>query len=316
MTQPTNTFATNDMVGIREDLSDVINNIAPSDTPFYSMAKHVKATAALHEWQTDTLTAAVATNAVIEGDDVAADAATATVRLTNVTQLSDKAATVSSRARAVTTAGRADEMDYQMLLRGKELKRDVETQLLSNRPKVTGNDTTAPESAGIGAWIGTNDDFNASDGGSPSPITGADARTDGTVRAFTEDQLKNVLLLCFNQGGNPSVLMVGGFNRQVASSFATGRTNIQPVTDDTLHATFSVYESDFGTLKIVPNRFQRARDALVLDMDYWRVAVLQPMHSFDKAKTGHADTKVVAIEYTLESGQEKASGGVFDLSSS
>jgi hypothetical protein len=299
MTQPTNTFATNDMVGIREDLSDVINNIAPSDTPFYSMAKHVKATAALHEWQTDTLTAASATNAVIEGDDVAADAATATVRLTNVTQLSDKA-----------------EMDYQLLLRGKELKRDVETQLLSNRPKVTGNDTTAPESAGIGAWIGTNDDFNTVDGGSPSPITGADARTDGTVRAFTEDQLKNVLLLCFNQGGNPSVLMVGGFNRQVASSFATGRTNIQPVTDDTLHATFSVYESDFGTLKIVPNRFQRARDALVLDMDYWRVAVLQPMHSFDKAKTGHADTKVVAIEYTLESGQEKASGGVFDLSSS
>jgi hypothetical protein len=303
------------MVGIREDLSDVINNIAPSETPFYSMAKHVKATAALHEWQTDSLTAAAATNAVIEGDDVAADASTATVRLTNVTQLSDKAATVTSRARAVTTAGRADEMDYQMLKRGKELKRDVETQLLSNRPKVTGNDTTAPESAGIGAWIGTNDVF-ASDGGSPSPITGADARTDGTVRAFTEDQLKAVLLLCFNEGGNPGVLMVGGFNRQVASSFSTGRTNIQPVTDDTLHATFSVYESDFGTLKIVPNRFQRARDALVLDMEYWRVAILQPMHSFDKAKTGHADTKVIAIEYTLESGQEKASGGSFDLSSS
>jgi hypothetical protein len=315
MTQPTNTFATNDMVGIREDLSDVINNIAPAETPFYSMAKHVKATAALHEWQTDSLAAAVATNAVIEGDDVAADASTATVRLTNVTQLSDKAATVSSRARAVTTAGRADEMDYQMLKRGKELKRDIETQLLSNRPKVTGNDTTAPESAGIGAWIGTNDVF-ASDGGSPSPITGADARTDGTVRAFTEDQLKAVLLLCFNEGGNPGVLMVGGFNRQVASSFSTGRTNIQPVEDSTLHATFSVYESDFGTLKIVPNRFQRGRDALVLDMEYWRVAVLQPMHSFDKAKTGHADTKVIAMEYCLESGQEKASGGSFDLTTS
>jgi hypothetical protein len=315
MTQPTNTYSTNDMVGIREDLKDVINNIAPSETPFYSMAKHVTATAALHEWQTDSLAAAAATNAVIEGDDVAADAATPTVRLTNVTQLSDKAATVSSRAQAVTTAGRADEMDYQMLKRGKELKRDVETQLLSNRPKVTGNDTTAPESAGIGAWIGTNDVF-ASDGGSPSPITGADARTDGTVRAFTEDQLKAVLLLCFNEGGNPGVLMVGGFNRQVASSFSTGRTNVQPVEDSTLHATFSVYESDFGQLKIIPNRFQRARDALVLDMEYWRVAVLQPMHAFDKAKTGHADTKVIAIEYCLESGQEKASGGSFDLSSS
>lgn len=315
MTQPTNTYATNDMVGIREDLSDVINNISPADTPFYSLAAHVKATAALHEWQTDALASAVATNAVIEGDDVAADASTATVRLTNVTQLSDKAATVSSRARAVTTAGRADELDYQMLKRGKELKRDVETQLLSNRPKVTGNDTTAPESAGIGAWIGTNDNL-AADGASPSPITGADARNDGTQRAFTEDMLKNVLLLCFNEGGNPSVIMAGGFNRQIISTFSTGRTNIQPAQDDTLHATFSVYESDYGTLKIIPNRFQRTRDVLVLDMDYWRVAMLQPMHSFDKAKTGHADTKVIAIEYTLESGQEKASGGVFDLTTS
>lgn len=316
MTQPTNTYATNDMVGIREDLSDVINNIAPVETPFYSLAKHVKATAALHEWQTDTLAAAVSTNAVIEGDDVSADAGVATVRLTNVTQLSDKAATVSSRARAVTTAGRADELDYQMLKRGKELKRDVESTLLSNKPKVTGNDTTAPELAGIGAWITTNDDFETGAGSSPTAADGTDARGDGTQRAFTEDQLKNVLLLCFNQGGNPGVLMVGGFNRQVASTFTTGRTNIQPAQDETLHATFSVYESDFGMLKIVPNRFQRTRDALVLDMDYWRVALLQPMHSFDKAKTGHADTKVVAIEYTLESGQEKASGGVFDLTTS
>ena len=315
MTQPTNTFATNDMVGIREDLSDVINNISPVETPFYSLAKHVKATAALHEWQTDSLANAASNNAVIEGDDVAADASTATVRLTNVTQLSDKAATVSSRARAVTTAGRADELDYQMLKRGKELKRDVETTLLSNKPKVTGNDTTAPECAGIGAWIATNDDFGAT-GSSPSPVTGADARNDGTQRAFTEDQLKAVLLGCFTEGGNPTVLMVGGFNRQVASSFSTGRTNIQPAQDETLHATFSVYESDFGTLKIIPNRFQRTRDALVLDMEYWRVALLQPMHSFDKAKTGHADTKVIAIEYTLEAGNEKASGGVFDLTTS
>jgi hypothetical protein len=316
MTQPTNTLSTNDQVGIREDLHDVINNIAPSETPFYSMAKHVKATAALHEWQTDTLATAVATNAVIEGDDVAADSAVATVRLTNVTQLADKAATVSSRARAVTTAGRSDELDYQMLKRGKELRRDVETSLLSNRPKVTGNDTTAPEQGGIGSWIGTNDNFNASDGGSPSPITGADARTDGTQRAFTEDMLKNVLLLCFNEGGNPGVIMAGGFNRQVISTFSTGRTNVQPVEDSTLHATFSIYEGDYGTLKIIPNRFQRTRDVLVLDMDYWRVALLQPMHAFDKAKTGHADTKVIAIEYTLESGQEKSSGGIFDLTTS
>lgn len=279
-----------------------------------SSVAHVDATAANHEWQRDAL-ASAANNAVIEGDDVSADASTATVRLGNITQLSDKAATVSSRARAVTTAGRADELDYQMLKRGKELKRDMETALLANKAKVTGNDTTAPELAGIGAWIATNDDLGAT-GTSPSPVDGTDARNDGTQRAFTEDQLKNVLLLCFNAGGMPDTLMVGGFNRQVASGFQAGRTNVQQTSDDTLHATFSVYESDFGNLKIVPNRFQRSRDALVLQMDMWAVAFLQQMHAFDKAKTGHADTRVIAAEYTLEARNEAASGMVADLTTS
>jgi hypothetical protein len=114
----------------------------------------------------------------------------------------------------------------------------------------------------------------------------------------------------------PDTLMVGGFNRQVASGFSAGRTNVQQVSDDVLHATFSVYESDFGRLKIVPNRFQRSRDALVLQMDMWAVAFLQQMHSFDKAKTGHADTRVIAAEYTLEARNEAASGMVADLTTS
>jgi hypothetical protein len=314
MAQPTNTYATNDMVGIREDLKNVIYNIAPTETPFLSMVPHVDATAALHEWQRDSL-AAAANNAVIEGDDAAADASTASVRLTNVTQLSDKVARVSSRARAVTTAGRADELDYQMLKRGKELKRDMETALLSNKAKVTGNDTTAPELAGIGAWIATNDVLGAT-GTSPSPVDGTDPRNDGTQRAFTEDLLKEVLAAIFTAGGSPDVLMLGAFNRQIASTFQTGRTNIQPVEDSTMHATFSVYESDYGTLKMIPNRFQRSRDGLVLQMDMWAVAFLQNFHNFDLAKTGHSDARAIASEYTLEARNEAASGMVADLTTS
>jgi hypothetical protein len=315
MTQPAATYATNDMIGIREDLSDVIYNISPVEVPFQSMIPHVKATQMNHEWQTDSLTAAAA-NAVIEGDDVTADASTATVRLGNITQLSQKSARVTSRARAVNTAGRSDELIYQMeMKRARELKRDVETALLSNKIKVTGNDTTAPELAGIGAWIAQNDDFGAG-GSSPSPVTGADARNDGTQRVFTEDLLKNVMQLIFIEGGYPDVLMVGGFNRQIASSFTIGKTVIQKAEDKTLHATFSVYASDFGDLKIIPNRFQRARDALVLQTDMWAFATLQDYHSFDLAKTGHSDARVIAVEYTLESRNEKASGGVFDLTTS
>jgi hypothetical protein len=268
-----------------------------------------------HEWQTDSL-AAAANNAVIEGDDVTAGASTPTTRLGNITQLSHKSARVTSRARAVNTAGRSDELIYQMeIKRARELRRDVETALLANKPKVTGNDTTAPELAGIEAWIATNDDFGGS-GSSPSPVDGSDARNDGTQRAFTEDQLKTVLGLIYTAGGSPDVLMTGGFNRQIASTFSTGKTIMQKAEDPTLHATFSVYESDYGSLKIVPNRFMRARSALVLQTDMWAFATLQDFHSFDLAKTGHSDARVVAVEYTLEARNEAASGGVFDLTTS
>jgi hypothetical protein len=280
-----------------------------------SMIPHVTATQMNHEWQTDSLAAAAA-NAVIEGDDVAAGASTPTTRLGNITQLSQKAARVTSRARAVNTAGRADELVYQMeLKRARELRRDVETALLSNKPKVTGNDTTAPELAGIGAWIATNDDFGAT-GSSPSPVDGTDARNDGTQRLFTEDLLKNVLKLCFDQGGYPDKLLVGAFNRQVASSFTINKTVMQKAEDSTLHATFSVYDSDFGSLTIIPDRFMRTRDALVLQTDMWAFATLQDFHSFDLAKTGHSDARVVAVEYTLEARNEASSGGVFDLTTS
>lgn len=314
MAQPANTFATNDMVGIREDLSDVIYNISPVETPFVNMIPHIEATATKHEWQTDSL-AAAANNAVIEGDDVTASTSTPTTRLDNITQLSDKKARVTSRARAVNTAGRSDELVYQMeLKRARELRRDVETALLANKAKVTGSDVTAPELAGIGAWIATNDVFGT--GGVSPTANGAAARTDGTQRAFTEDHLKEVLKLVFDAGGLPDTLMVGPFNRQVASSFSSGRTNMQKTEDPILHATFSVYAGDFGELKIVPNRFMRARDALVLQTDMWAFATLQDFHSFDLAKTGHSDARVVAVEYTLEARNEAASGGVFDLTTS
>lgn len=316
MAQASNTFSTFDAVGIREDLADVIYDVSPVETPFLSMVPHVEATSIKHEWQTDSLAAAAA-NIKVQGDKLDADASTATTRLDNRTQISWKIARVTGTQRAVDTAGRADELDYQMLKRGRELRRDMEKELLDNNAKVTGSDMVAAQSAGIGAWITTNDVF-ASDGGSPTAATGADARTDGTQRAFTEDDVKTSLKAIFDSGGLPDVLMVGGFNRQIASSFSAGRTNVQKVEDSTLHASFDVYDSDFGTLRIVPNRFQRARDALILQTDMWAVAFLpgRNMATEEIAKTHDSDSRAIISEYTLESRNEAASGGVFDLTTS
>jgi hypothetical protein len=316
MAQPTNTFATNDMVGIREDLSDVIYDVSPTETPFLSMVAHVEATATNHEWQTHSLTAASSTNHVIEGDEASTDAGTATTRLGNYTNISDKVARVTGTARAVSTAGRADEMDFQVMNRSKELKRDMESLLLANHAQVAGNDTTARELAGLPTWLITNTDFGAT--GADATGDGSNARTDGTQRAFTEDQVKTVLQLAWTEGGNASVLMTGGFNRQVASSFSGNGTKMQKAEDSKLHASYDVYASDFGDLKMVPNRFMRSRDAFILDPELWAVAFLpgRNMLVTELAKTGDTDRKQILSEYTLEARNEKGNAGVFDLTTS
>lgn len=313
MTQPTNTYATNDMVGIREDLEEVIYNISPLETPFVSMMPQIEADNTVHEWQTESLSDA-ANNAAIEGDDAPQDAGTPTVRINNRTQISTKDATVSGTARAVNTAGRADELDHQMLLRARELKRDMETGLLSNKAKVTGDDSTANEYAGITSWIAT----NTSAVGADPTGDGSDTATDGAQRALTEDLMKTVLASIWDQGGMPTVAMTGSFNRRKISEFTGNSTSMQKAEDKVLHATFDVYEGDFSRLKIVPNRFTRARDLLLLDMDYWSIAFLpgRNMISFPLAKTGDTDKRQILSEYTLVAKQEAASGILRDLTTS
>lgn len=313
MAVPTGTFKSFAAVGVREDLSDVIYDISPVETPFLNTVAFTEATSTLHEWQTDSL-AAPENNKALSGDDAPQQASSPTVRLNNRTQISTKDARVAGTLRAVDTAGREDELDYQMLKRGRELRRDMEFVLLSNKAKVAASSGTEGELAGLPSWIATNTD---ADGADPTG-DGSDAATDGTQRAFNEDQVKNVLRQTFEEGGSPDILMVGPFNRQIASSFSAGSTNFQRAEDQTLHATFSVYESDFGALRIIPNRFQRARDAFVIQSDMWAVAFLpgRNMAAWDIAKTGDSDSRQILSEYTLEARNEKSSGIIRDLTTS
>jgi hypothetical protein len=314
MTVPTNTFLTFSAIGNREDLTDVIYNISPTETPFMNMCGKAKAEATNHEWQTDTL-AAAADNKNIQGDDAVNDAVAATTRLGNRTQIADKVVQISGTQDAVNTAGRKKELAYQIAKRGKELKRDMETTLVgTNKAKVTGNSTTASELATVLSWIKTNVD-KASDGTNPTG-DGTDARGDGTQRAFTESLLKNAIQLAWTSGGSPDTIMVGAFNKRVISSFTGNATRMTDATDKKLIAAIDVYVSDFGDLKIVPNRFMRSRDALILDFEYWAIAYLRGMSTWDLAKTGDSTRKQLLCEYTLEARNEAGSAIVADLTTS
>ena len=314
MAQPTNTFDTYDSVGEREDLSDVIYSISPTDTPFLSSAAKTKATAVLHEWQTDALAAAVTNNAVIEGDEATLDASVATTRLSNSSQIMDKTVVITGTQESVDKAGRASEIAYQIAKKAKELKRDMESTLTSNNLEVTGGSGTARQLGGLGSWVVTNDDL-ASDGASGAGAGNA-AHTNGTQRAFTESQLKSVIKSVWNAGGDPSMIMVGPFNKQKLSGFTGNSTRFDAGADATLYTSVDVYASDFGQLQVVPNRFSRDRDAYVLDMDYWGVAFLRDFSMHELAKTGDSEKRQLLVEATLESRNEGASGSIMDLTTS
>jgi hypothetical protein len=318
MTLPTNTFSSYAAIGNREDLSDVIYRIDPADTPFMTACEREKATAVNHEWQTQALAAVDTNNAVLEGDDATTDAATPTVRLGNICQISDKVARVTGTQRAAESAGRDDELEYQEMLKGLELKRDMESILVgTNQAKVTGSTSTARKTASVLSWIKTNTSKGAS-GTDPSAADGTGTRTDGTQRAFTEANLKTVLQSIWNAGGKPEVIMTGGFNKQVFSTFTGRATPTEDTKTKKIVAAVDVYESDFGRMQIVPNRFMRARDVLILQSDMWAVAYLQGrrMLSTPLAKTGDSDQRQILSEYALVARNEKASGGVFDLTTS
>ena len=314
MAQPTNTFDTYDSVGEREDLSDVIYSISPTDTPFLSSAAKTKATAVLHEWQTDSLAAASTSNAVIEGDEATLDASTATTRLSNSTQIMDKTVVITGTQESVDKAGRASELAYQIAKRAKELKRDMEATITGNIAEVGGNSSTARKMGTLGSWVTTNDDL-ASDGASGAGAGNA-AHTDGTQRAFTEAQLKSVSKSVWNAGGDPSMIMVGPFNKQKLSGFTGNSTRFDAGADATLYTSVDVYASDFGQLQVVPNRFSRDRDAYVLDMEYWGIAFLRDFSMHELAKTGDSEKRQLLVEATLESRNEAASGLVADLTTS
>ena len=313
MAQPTNTFDTYDSVGEREDLSDVIYSISPTDTPFLSSAAKVKATAVLHEWQTDALAAAVTNNAVIEGDEATLDASTATTRLSNSSQIMDKTVVITGTQESVDKAGRASELAYQIAKKAKELKRDMEATVTGNIAEVTGGSSTARKMGTLGSWIETNDVFGA---GGASGTAGNTARTDGTQRAFTEAQLKSVIKSVWNEGGEPSMIMVGPFNKQKLSGFTGNSTRFDAGADATLYTSVDVYASDFGQLQVVPNRFSRDRDAYVVDMNYWGIALLRDFTMHELSKTGDSEKRQLLVEATLESRNEGASGLVADLTTS
>lgn len=317
-----NTFTTYSAVGLREDLSDIIYNISPTETPFMTGIAREKSTAVYHEWQTDALEAPNTGNAQIQGDDVSVfDAVVPTARLGNYTQISRKTVVISMTEEAVDKAGRKSEMGYQVAKKGKSLKRDIESILLSNQARAVGTvGATAATLGSVLSWIHTNvggPTGPALGTGGANPTTpGSTTRTDGTTAAFVEAGLKNVLASVWtNSGDEPDMLLVPGNIKQEVSGFTGNNTRYVNAEEQKLINSIDVYVYDFGSIEVKADRFMRSpgRDALVINSDLWGLAWLRPINLVDLAKTGDNEKKLLVGEYTLTARNEAGSGLVADL---
>lgn len=312
------TYQTYTSIGMREDLSDVIYSISPTDVPFMSSIGKTKATAVTHEWQTDSLSAAVLTNFTVEGATATSATMSPTSRVGNQTQIAQKTIQISGTLQAVDKAGRKSEKAYQLAKASAEIKRDMETSLLSNQVASAGNSSTARKLGGLQAWLNSN--YSGGTSGVAGNL-GTTARTDGTNRTFIESILQGVVKSVYASGGNPKVLMVSPAHKQTVSAFtgiAAQRYMAPSNAPTTIIGAADVYLSDFGTISVVPNRFMTSTNncdetAFVLDPDMAAVAFLRPFQTNELAVTGDNESTQLLAEYTLEVKNQAAHGIIADL---
>lgn len=275
----------------REDLGDFITNIAPTETPFLSGIGQVTAKAISHEWLEHTL-AAPSGAGVLEGNDPTYITPTTTTRHVNWTQINQKAVIISGTQDKVNKAGMGTELAYRVLLHTKEIKRDMETAALQNTAgdSNVGGPTTARGIKGFLEWVTTN------------------TATYTTGITLTEAHINTELQACWTAGGNPDTILVGGNLKQKISGMTAGVTKNLDANDRRLVTAVDVYESDFGVLKVIPDRFAHTQYVYIMETDLWKTAMLRPLEVIPIAKTGDSERRMINIEWTLESRAESANG--------
>lgn len=302
-------------VGVREDLDDKIAELFPDEAPFQKAIGRSTASNTYTEWQTDGLAAADHTNAAIQGDDTPNLARANTTRVGTHTQIFTKVVGASTTVEATTKAGRRSELAREIMKAGREMRTDKEKRFLGNYASVAATAGVAGNTAGALAWLTSNDSRGAggADGGFSAAIVAA--ATNGTQRTYTEALLKTVLQLVWTAGGNPRMVFTNGTQKQTEAGFAGLATARRESGDSklTIVAGADIYISDFGPVQFVPDRFASARDALVVDPEYWDIATLDPMKTKDLAETGLAKRKLMWEECALRCLNQGASGVVADL---
>lgn len=315
------TYTSSTAIGQREDLADKIFRIDPEETPIFSNAKKEGATAIKTEWQYQELASASTTNYQNEGFTPSYATPTPTVRVGNYMQISHRDVQISGTLEVIDKAGRARETAYQKVLKGIELRRDIERAITYD----TAQSASDPRKAGsMSTWI-TN--ANYSTGGTTSALTNVGYGTSAPIltggdRALVIDFFDDALQQAYDDGGAPSIAVMSPRQKRAFSNLGTAagaaanQFNQTGIKDTAYIGSVSVYLSDFGRIDTVLDRFMGTDRIFLLDTDYYSICTLpgRNMTPIPLAKTGDAENWMILSEWTLKVQAPKAHAAVYDLS--
>ena len=311
MPKVTNAFTTYAAQANREDLSNAIYNIDPFDTPVMSAIRRRNVKNRIFDWQTEFLPLVNLANAQLEGFQLCNGPSQPTIRRNNVTQISERDATVSGSQEESDAAGKGSEMAHQMALAAKVLKSDMESILCSRQPRNDGNDTgpTARTTEAFSHWLGRATDKNSNPDAAIAPgtvTTGLPvASTDafpapGTPVTITEAMLGDAMQQAYVNGGSPTMWIVPPGPKRTISTFV-GRSTTQVLVGKTeVVSTIDVIATDFGRVKVAPSRWLPVDVGLLIDPDYAAVAFFRAFRQFLMARVGDAETRMIVCEWGLE----------------
>jgi hypothetical protein len=316
---PSNTYIETAAVGVREDVRDVIFRIDPDETPLVSACPGVGANQILHEWLVQELNTA-ADNAQPEGFTASMQAVIKPVRMNNVCQLLARTVGVSNTLRAVDMVGGEDEYNRQLVLRGMELKRDLELAITSPLVRTI---TDPRHMSGLPCYT-----LNGSRGAGAGVMPvgdGSNAGTPGTLRDLTLSMMDTAMQQCWQAGGKPTLGIMSGNIKAYFATLSQGGTgnavvaqNIQNVTSSesvTIMGAVDVYRTNFGTIQLAPDRFCPAHQILLVSTDYIELAPLPGRDFIEQsyAQTGDNTQGGIIFEGCITPTAPKSHATIFDL---
>jgi Family of unknown function (DUF5309) len=310
MAKVTNAFTTYQATANREDLSNAIYNIDPFDTPVMSAIRRRNVKNRIFDWQTEFLPIVNPNNAQVEGFQLVNQPAQPTIRLNNVTQISERDATVSGTQEEADAAGKGSEMAHQMALASKVLKSDMETILCSRQPLNQGTDATTPVARMTEAfshWVGRAVDKHGNPAAAVAgvttglPVLATDAfAAPGTPIQITEDMLGEAMQQAYTNGASPTLWIVPPGPKRTISTFV-GRSTTQVLVGKTeVVSTIDVIATDFGRIKVAPSRWVPTDVALLIDPDYAAVSFFRAFRQYLMARIGDAETRMIVVEWGVE----------------